>query len=193
MADHHGADPAAPRHGFQAPSPWVERFAALVPAGGAVLDLACGAGRHGRLFADRGHPVTAVDVDPAAIDAVAADPRIEAIAADLEAGGWPLGERGFAGIVVTNYLWRPILPRLAAALDQGGVLIYETFARGNEHYGRPRNPEHLLRPGDLLQAFEAGLSVVAYEHGIVEHPRPAVVQRIAAVRSDRPVPLPPLP
>ena len=191
MADHHGADRVAPGHGFQAPSPWVERFAALVPAGGAVLDLACGHGRHGRLFADRGHPVTAVDVDPAAIDAVAADPRIEAIAADLESGGWPLGDRRFAGIVVTNYLWRPILPRLAAALDQGGVLIYETFAKGNERYGRPRKPEHLLRPGELLQAFADALSVVAYEHGIVEHPRPAVVQRIAAVRSDRPAPLSP--
>ena len=190
MADHHGADRVAPGHGFLAPSPWVERFAALVPAGGGVLDLACGHGRHGRLFADRGHPVTAVDIDPAGL---AADPRIEAIAADLEAGAWPLGDRRFAGIVVTNYLWRPILPRLAAALGSGGVLIYETFAKGNERYGRPRKPAHLLRPGELLQTFEAALSVVAYEHGIVEHPRPAVVQRIAAVRSDRPVPLSPLP
>lgn len=191
MADHHGADRAAPRHGTQAPSAWVERFAALVPAGGTVLDLACGTGRHGRLFADRGHPVTAVDVDPAAIDAVAADPRIEAIAADLEAGAWPLGDRRFAGIVVTNYLWRPILPRLAAALDQGGVLIYETFAKGNEGYGRPRKPAHLLRPGELLQVFGRALCVVAYEHGIVDRPRPAVVQRIAAVRTDGPVPLSP--
>ncbi len=193
MADHRGADRAAPGHGFQAPSPWVERFAALVPAGAAVLDLACGHGRHGRLFAGRGHPVTAVDVDPAVLDGLAAEPRIEAIVADLEAGAWPLGDRRFAGIVVTNYLWRPILPRLAAALDPGGVLIYETFAMGNERYGRPRKPAHLLRPGELLQAFSAALSVVAYEHGIVEHPRPAVVQRLAAVRSDRPVPLPPLP
>ena len=189
MAGRHDVDGAAPHHGFQAPSPWVERFAALVPAGGAVLDLACGTGRHGRLFADRGHPVTAVDIDAAAIDAVAADPRIEAIAADLESGGWPLEDRRFTGIVVTNYLWRPILPRLAAALDPGGVLIYETFAKGNERYGRPRKPAHLLRPGELLQAFAQALCVVAYEHGIVDHPRPAVVQRIAAVRTARPVPL----
>ena len=182
VADHHGADRDAPRHGSQAPSAWVERFAALVPAGGAVLDLACGYGRHGRLFADRGHPVTAVDVDPAAIGAVAADPRIEAIAADLEAGAWPLGDRRFAGIVVTNYLWRPILPRLAAALDQGGVLIYETFAMGNERYGRPRKPAHLLRPGELLQAFAEPLCVVAYEHGIVDQPRPGQAKRLAVDR-----------
>lgn len=181
----------APPHHLSAASPWVARFAALVPAGGAVLDVACGRGRHSRLFADRGHPVTAVDVDAAAIAEIAGDARIEAIVADLEAGGWPLGARRFAGIVVTNYLWRPLLPRLAAALEPGGVLIYETFAKGNERYGRPRNPEHLLRPGELLQAFAGRLCVVAYEHGVVARPRPAVVQRLAAVRSDAPARLPP--
>ncbi len=177
------ADRAGRPHGSAAPSPWVRRHAGLVPAGGAVLDLACGDGRHARLFARRGHPVVAVDIDLTGLGDLAGDPRVAAIEADLEAGPWPLGDRRFAGIVVVNYLWRPLMPLIAAAVDEGGALIYETFAIGNERYGRPRNPDHLLRPGELLQTFHDGFRMVAYEHGVVEAPRPAMIQRIATVKS----------
>ncbi len=174
------------------PSPWVVRFAPLVPAGGSVLDLACGGGRHGRLFLARGHPVLLLDRDVSALDDLAGHTRVTIVEGDLEGGaGLPFGNRRFAGIVVTNYLWRPLLPALAAAVDEGGVLIYETFGRGNEAYSRPRNPDHLLRPGELLDAFGGALQVVAYECGLRCDPKPRVVQRIAAVRRDEPVALEP--
>lgn len=169
---------------MQTPSPWVHRFAPLVRTGGPVLDLACGGGRHARLFLERGHPVTALDRDVSGTEA----PGAELVAADLEDGSpWPLPGRAFAGIVVTNYLWRPLFPALATALEPGGVLIYETFAAGNEAFGRPRNPEHLLRRGELLTLAD-GLSVAAYEDGIIEGR--AVIQRICAINGDWPVPLP---
>ncbi len=159
------------------------RFADAVPAG-PVLDLACGGGRHLRHFRALGHPVTGVDRDLAGVADLAGADGVELVAADLEAAGWPwpLGERRFAGVVVTNYLWRPLLPALVAAVAVGGWLIYETFAQGNERYGRPRNPDFLLRPGELLEAVAGRLAVVAYEHGVIERPQPAVVQRIAAAR-----------
>jgi SAM-dependent methyltransferase len=164
-----------------APSPWVERFARLVPAGGAVLDVACGTGRHTRLFTTRGHPVTAIDRDAAALAACGA---VETIAFDLETGAtWPLSGRSFAGIVVTNYLYRPLFPDLLAALAPGGVLIYETFAAGNARFGRPSNPAFLLEPGELV-ARCAGLAIVAFEDGIAGDPPIASVQRICAIAHD---------
>ena len=139
-------------HGLYA-SRWVERFAAFVPAGGAVLDLAAGAGRHSRLFLDRGYSVVAVDRDPAPLQPLVGRPGFAVIVADLETGApWPLGERRFAGVVVTNYLHRPLLPAIIAAVAPGGMLIYETFARGNERFGKPSNPDFLLAPGELLDA-----------------------------------------
>lgn len=176
-------------------SAWVARFAALVPAGGPVLDLACGSGRHTRLFHDRGHPVTAIDRNVSRLADLADTDGIEIIEADLEGGApWPLDGRRYAGVVVTNYLFRPLFPHLLAALDDGGVLIYETFARGNEAFTRPRNPDHLLAAGELLDAVKDALLVVAYEHGRAEEPRQAMVQRICAVRAgpDAVVALPPL-
>jgi SAM-dependent methyltransferase len=150
---------------------------------GPVLDLACGGGRHLRHFRALGHPVTGVDRDLAGVADLAGVDGVDLIEADLEAGAaWPLGARQFAGVVVTNYLWRPLLPTIVAAVGGGGWLIYETFAQGNERYGRPRNPDFLLRPGELLEAVSGQLTVVAYEHGVVERPQPAVVQRIAATR-----------
>lgn len=168
-----------------APSPWIARFAALVPAGGGVLDLACGGGRHARLFLDRGHKVTALDRDIA--QARLAE-GAELVAADLEDGSaWPLMGRRFDAVVVTNYLWRPLFPSILAALNPGGVLLYETFAAGNEKFGRPANPDHLLRRGELLE-LARGLTVVAYEDGVEGGAK--VVSRIAAINGPGPGPLP---
>lgn len=169
------------------PSPWVTRFAGLVPEGGRVLDVACGSGRHARLFIGRGHPVTMVDVDISRVADLATETRTETrteiIEADIENGApWPFAGREFAGIVVTNYLYRPLFPTLTASLAHGGVLIYETFAQGNERFGKPRNPDHLLRPGELLDAVRGTLQVVAYEFGTVREPRPAALGRLCAVK-----------
>lgn len=166
-------------HGTEAVSPWVRRWAHLVPAGGAVLDVACGHGRHMRWFAQQGHPVTGVDRDP---DAIAAVQGLgEAVQADIENGPWPLAGRAFAGVVVTKYLWRALLPQIVASVAPGGVLVYETFAQGNETVGKPSRPDFLLAPGELLQACQ-GLRVVAYEDGFLADPD-RFVQRIAAVRT----------
>jgi len=160
-----------------APSGWVTRFAGLIRPGGQVLDLACGSGRHLRWLAERGWRLTGVDRDA---DAVAPLRGVaEIVLADIEGGPWPLAERRFDGIVVTNYLWRALLPRIHAALAPGGVLIYETFAIGHELFGRPSNPDFLLQPGELLRAFP-GLHVVAYEDGLERGPDRRV-QRLAAV------------
>ncbi|MES2424692.1 MAG: class I SAM-dependent methyltransferase [Pseudomonadota bacterium] len=169
-------------HGTEPPSAWIQRWSHLVPVGGAVLDAACGHGRHMRWFAGRGHAVTGIDRSPEAIAAVA---NIgEAINADMENGPWPLQHDGaprqFAAVVVTNYLWRALLPTLVASVAPGGVLLYETFASGNESVGKPSRPDFLLRPGELLQVC-AGLRVVAFEDGFLEQPD-RFVQRIAAVR-----------
>lgn len=176
-------------HSSGTAEPWVTRFAPLVPAGGRVLDLACGAGRHARLFAARGHPVTALDRDLTGFESGGF--TIETIESDIENGRWPLDSHRFAGVVVTNYLHRPLLPTIAASLERGGVLIYQTFAAGNERLGRPRNPDFLLKPGELLEAFAGTLTVVAYEHGEVREPRAAVIQRICAINGAAIPPLPP--
>ena len=174
------------------PSPWVARFLPPAPVGGRVLDLAAGGGRHTRLARARGWAVTAVDVDVTGLAAFADDAAVELLAADLENAPWPLGDRRFEAVIVTNYLHRPLLPLLVAAVAVGGTLIYETFARGNETFGKPSNPNFLLAPGELLDAVRGELTVVAYEHGKVVAPKPAVMQRIAAVRmtNDAPPALP---
>jgi SAM-dependent methyltransferase len=164
------------------PSPWIVQWTRLVPAGGAVLDVACGQGRHTRWFAARGHAVDAVDRDPAAIAALAGERNVTPICADIEGGPWPYGGRMYGAVVVTHYLHRPLLSRLVDAVAPGGVLLYETFARGNERYGRPSNPAFLLRPGELLEAVRGRLRVIAYEDVDIAEPRPACVQRICAVR-----------
>jgi len=171
-------------HDHPDPSPWVLRWSELIAPGGAVLDLACGAGRHARMLAARGHPVLAVDRDREALAALSSVARIEPLYADLEDGSpWPLGARRFAAVVVVNYLHRPLMPLLAAALEDGGVLVYETFAAGNERFGKPSNPHFLLRPGELLDAFRPMLSVVAFEQGRVARPKPAMIQRLCARQS----------
>jgi SAM-dependent methyltransferase len=162
------------------PSPWVARFASYIAPGSTVLDLAAGGGRHSRFLLQRGHPVVAVDREITKLEGLT--PHAEIVAADLENGSpWPLGNRRFGGIVVTNYLHRPLFPALLAALAPGGILIYETFAAGNERFGKPSNPEFLLQPGELLDAIRGRLRVLAYEDVEISDPRPAMVQRIAAV------------
>jgi SAM-dependent methyltransferase len=166
------------------PSRWVKRWAHLVEAGGAVLDVASGGGRHARFFASRGYPVTAIDRDAAALESMSGVDGIATIAADIENGPWPLpADAQFAAVVVTNYLHRPLFPQLLGALAPGGVLIYETFAQGNETVGKPSNPAFLLAPGELIDAVRGLLRVVAFQDGFLAEPRPAYVQRICAVRA----------
>jgi SAM-dependent methyltransferase len=165
-------------HGMQEASAWVRRWSHLVPPGGTVLDVACGGGRHMRWFAGRGHAVTGVDRSPESL--VEAAQAGEVVPADIENGPWPFAGRTFGGVIVTNYLWRPLLPDILATVAPGGALLYETFATGNETVGKPSRPDFLLRPGELLQACSA-LRVVAYEDGFVDNP-PRFIQRIAAVR-----------
>jgi SAM-dependent methyltransferase len=165
-------------HGTGQPSDWLLRWAHLLPVGGRVLDLACGSGRHVRWLAERGFQVTAVDRDAAAVEPLR--PLAEVIVADIEGAAWPLAGRHFAGVLVTNYLWRPLLPAIVQAVGEGGVLLYETFAAGNETVGRPSRADFLLQPGELLRAAE-GLAVVAYECGQLDAPA-RFVQRIAATR-----------
>lgn len=144
---------------------------------GPVLDVASGGGRHARLFRELGFEVFAVDLRDPGI------PGVKFIQADLEDGTpWPFEGRRFGGIVVTNYLHRPLFPRLPESLEEGGVLIYETFMQGNERFGKPSNPDFLLRPGELLEAFSA-LNVLGFEEGQVERPKPAVIQRICAAQA----------
>jgi SAM-dependent methyltransferase len=164
------------------PSPWVVRFAPFVPARGLVLDVATGSGRHARLFLDRGHGVVAIDADISRIADLRGHPRLETIEADLEDGtAFPLAGHTFACVVVTNYLHRPIMAALVDAVMAKGVFIYETFAKGNERFGKPRSPDHLLEPGELLEVVRGKLRVIAYEDLIVSEPRPAVMQRICAI------------
>jgi SAM-dependent methyltransferase len=167
---------------ISAPSEWVVRCAPLIRAGGRVLDVACGAGRHTRFLIQTGFKVEAVDRD---ISGLAFLSGVVARQADLESEPWPYLVGGFDGIVVTNYLHRPLFPRLFEALAAGGVLIYETFSEGNQLLGRPRNPDYLLRSGELLEQVKGRLEVGAYEELCVLQNHPAVVQRICAVKVAR--------
>ena len=165
------------------PSDWVCRFADLIPNlghGARVLDLACGRGRHVRWLAARGAKVTAVDRDADAL-ATLHGTAVEVVQADIEHGSWPLPGRNFDAVVVTNYLWRPLLPVVVASVAPGGILLYETFAHGNASVGKPSRPDFLLQPHELLDATRPALRVIAYEDGFLDSP-PRFVQRIAAVR-----------
>jgi SAM-dependent methyltransferase len=167
------------------PSPGIDRFGPEVAAGETVLDVACGAGRHSRWFAARGHSVIALDRDLSGVEDLRDEPYVELVELDLEDGGpVPVPSRSCAAVVVTNYLWRPLLDELVQLIAPGGWLLYETFAEGQERFARPTNPEHLLQRGELLDvAFRNDLVVVAYEDLVVDAPAPAAVQRIAATPS----------
>lgn len=165
------------------PSAWIRRHAGLIPNldnGASVLDLACGSGRHVRWLTAQGAQVTAVDRDAVAL-ATLHGVAAEVVLADIENGPWPLPGRTFDAVVVTNYLWRPLLPAIVASVAPGGVLLYETFAHGNASVGKPSRPDFLLQPGELLDRVRPELRVVAYEDGFLDNP-PRFVQRIAAVR-----------
>ena len=162
-------------------SPWVRRFIVGVQSGGTLLDVACGGGRHIALGLAHGLDVVGVDRDISAAARFTRDPRVELVAADLESGGpVPFAGRRFSAVVVTNYLWRPILPDIVAAVAEDGLLIYETFADGQAAIGRPSNPDFLLRPGELLDAVAPRLTPIAYEHVRLDDPA-RVVERICAV------------
>lgn len=165
-------------HGTEHPSAWVQRWTHLIPPASPVLDVACGAGRHMRWLAAQGHAVTGVDRNPDAL-ALAAGAGTTVLA-DIENGPWPLPGQTFGAVIVTHYLWRPLLPVIVQSVAPGGVLIYETFAAGNETVGKPSRPDFLLQPGELLRATE-GLRTVAYENGFAREPD-RFVQRIVAVR-----------
>jgi len=165
-------------HGTQPPSLWIQKWAHLIAPQGTVLDVACGAGRHMQFLAQHGHAVTGVDRSPEAIEA--ARPWGHALQADIENGPWPFADLTFDAVVVTHYLWRDLLPTLLASLEPGGVLLYETFAAGNESVGKPSRADFLLQAGELLKVC-AGLRVVAYEDGYLDGPA-RFIQRIAAVR-----------
>ena len=165
-------------------SPWVRRFTPLIPDAGVVLDLACGSGRHSALIADMGHPVLAVDQDVTAIESLRHS-LIQSKKVDLEGERWPLSGSEFSAIIVTNYLYRPYLDQLPKMLQKEGVLIYETFAQGNGDFGKPSNPNFLLNSGELLAfAMRHGLKIVAYEDIYVDEPKPAMVQRLCAVKGE---------
>jgi SAM-dependent methyltransferase len=172
------------------PSNWVTRFAPLIEAGGSVLDLACGNGRHSIFLASSGFSVTAVDRKFAKIRQDSK--QIKWIEHDLENGDqFIFQNQYFMGVVVTNYLYRPLIPAIINVLDENGILIYETFSRGNERYGRPSNPDFLLKPGELLSACSEKLRVIAYEEGTIKGPKPSVKQRICAINSSsKGVPVP---
>ncbi|MBM3407852.1 MAG: class I SAM-dependent methyltransferase [Betaproteobacteria bacterium] len=168
-------------HGPALPSEWVLRGLHWLPTGARTLDFASGTGRHARAADQRGLRVTASDRDAAALEQIGG--TVRCMCADLEAGLWPFEPASFDAVIVTNYLYRPRFSELCGLLSPGGLLIYETFALGNERYGRPSNPDFLLQPGELFdRCREAGLAVLAFEDGVILTGRQARVQRIFAVR-----------
>ena len=176
----HGTAPAA------VPSEWIQRFTHLLPTPAKVLDVACGDGRHATYLTSLGHQVTGIDRNA---EALAQLPQaVHAVSADIENKPWPLPGQQFDAVIVTNYLWRDLWPHILGSVRTGGVLIYETFALGNEAYGKPSRPDFLLAPGELLQVCH-GWHIVAYEHGLRTQPD-RVVQRIVAIKPTTTAPQP---
>ena len=159
---------------------WVAAHLPRVAAGGAVLDLACGGGRHTRLALEQDYRVMAVDINIDKLADIMDQPNLAVLEADLENGHWPLGNAQFDGIIVTNYLHRPLFGHILAALAPGGVLIYETFMTGNEAHGRPTNPEFLLREDELMDVCQ-NLDIIGFEQGLEQEPKLAVKQKIVAI------------
>ncbi len=173
-------------HDIFSPSDWVRRWAGAIIPASCVLDVACGSGRHTRHLLERGFKVTAVDLAIDGVKDLQGEANCQVVQADLENAPWPFNHEGFDGVVVTNYLFRPHLAQLIASLKPGGVLIYETFSQGNAEFGRPSNPDFLLKPGELLAMTVDSTRVIAFEDVYVERPKPAVMQRICAVKNGAP-------
>jgi len=165
---------------IEPPSPWIVKYVPLIPKNGRVLDLACGNGRHAIWLAKQGYQVDALDRDAKALANMAGIENINISIADLETGSWSGSGQRYDGIIVSRYLYRPLLSQLAKMLKPDGILIYETFMAGNERYGKPSNPDFLLLPNELLEIYSPLLSIIAFEQGEVKTPRPAVMQRICA-------------
>lgn len=182
------ADTDGHAHGPASPSAWIARFLGAVPPGGRVLDIAAGKGRHMRLALELGLMATGVDRDVSGLVDLAGKPGVEIVEADLESGASPpFAGRRFEAVVVTNYLWRPILPAIVEAVAADGILLYETFAVGHERHGRPSNPDFLLRPNELIDAVHGRLFIAAFEDGMAGTPeRLRRVQRIAAAGARHP-------
>ncbi len=171
-------------HELHLPSEWVTRFATLIAPGGEVLDLASGQGRHTKFLLKSGFKVTSLDTNISGLENIADKSRLEIVEADLEkCESWPLGRRRFSGLIVTNYLHRPLFPHIIASLEENGVLIYETFAMGNQNFGKPSNPKFLLKPGELLTELFGKLKIIAYEEGLNQTPKKSVKQRICAINN----------
>ncbi|UCH50009.1 MAG: class I SAM-dependent methyltransferase [Betaproteobacteria bacterium] len=171
--------PETPHQGL-APSPWVTRWIRLLQADSLVLDVACGFGRHTRLAVQQGHRVVAVDRNEEVLAGLESLPGVRTVQADIENGEWPVKGQRFDAVIVTNYLHRPLFPALLKSVTEAGLLIYETFAKGNERFGRPSNPDYLLEPGELCNVVRPSLRVLGYEDVYVDSPKPAMVQRVCA-------------
>jgi len=167
----------------ESPSSWIVKFAPLIKSQGLVLDLACGSGRHAKWLAQQGYQVDALDRDPIATSSMQGIDGIRIQLTDLETTEPPSFEHSYDGIIVSRYLHRPLLTSLATILKPGGILIYETFMRGNERYGKPSNPDFLLMPDELLNTYSPLLNVISFEQGEVMEPKPAMLQRICAQKN----------
>ena len=164
------------------PSRWLQKYSSLMPNSGPILDVAAGSGRHTVYLLDKGHIVVSIDRDVSRL-AYLKNPHLSVAQVDLEVPhSWPFKSGAFAGIIVTNYLHRPLFPRIIDALAAGGLLVYETFSQGNEKFGKPSNPDYLLEPGELLRVTLDHLHVIAYEDLTVHQPKSARTQRICAAR-----------
>ena len=168
---------------MQPPSPFILKYLSEIKPGGSVLDLACGKGRHTRVCLEHGLDVTAVDIDTRGLGDLAGTAKLTLISADLENAPWPLGEATFDAVIVANYLWRPLFQNIRDAVAPGGLLLYETFAAGNERYGKPSNPDFLLQEGELREVFAKGFGILFSEQVVEQVPAPAVRQRLAARKS----------
>ena len=179
-----GSEDLQREHRAANPSPWVTRFLGGAKPGGTVLDVACGAGRHLRMALEKGFSVTGIDRDLSRVEDIAGRNDVGLIEADLESGhGFPLKDMAYDAVIVTNYLWRPILGEIVGCVAEDGILVYETFALGQEKRGKPSNPDFLLKPNELLEAAVPHLAVVAYEHGVSAGD---MMQRIAACGPEHP-------